>query len=746
MCIPRVVLSSVAACLAVCLATGDVQGQSRTASAAPASKEILTGRVLDDATGRGIAGAIVRLMTADGVRETVRTDATGRWRAHAVATRQGDSARLQVRAIGYLAREMPLRAPADAIDGRAAPDGADQVTRLTAAILSLDQMVITAARRAQRLQDVVIATEVVSRADIERTGASDVASLLTEHTGIELQGGHPAGAGVMLQGFGTERVLILVDGQPVAGRISGNLDISRIPLSMVERIEVVKGAQSTLYGSEAMGGVVNIITRAPASDVTGASMSLTAGSQGRRDGTVSVGFGRGRFASTVDVSRRHQQTAPGVGEQTSDGALATRFDVAGRARWTADSSRVFEASVIALDERQRWRSGSFYNFGDNTQLSARLAATFTNGAHRFTPTLSSSHFDHLSRASTASLPIAGDEGQRQVQQVHQAELLYNGRLGPRLAVDAGTQVRVDAIETERVPGGRRTLTSVEPFAQIDYSPTAAVNLVPGVRVAHSTEWGTHVTPRIAARAQLGERLTLRASVGDGYRAPDFKELYMFFQNTSADYAVVGNPDLRPETSRSVMLGAELATNSGYVRAQLFHNAFRDFIETRAITQPGESPVYEYGNIDNGSTRGLELEAGANLLGTGALRLEGGYSLLVTRDDATGHELLGRPSNSARATVSAALPFAFRGAATALFTGRTPMQRDASTGEITAWRDSYPRFDLRLSRALDVSPALSDLEFVIGVDNVLDRQPAEWAGFTGRHVYTALSWSFSRASR
>lgn len=727
--VARFVRSSVAACLLACLAAGGAQGQERTASALPTA--VFAGRVLDDATGRGIAGAIVRLTTANDEQEVMRTDAVGRWRSHKPATGRSDAARIQVRAIGYVAQETS-----------ASPQ---VVTRLTAAILSLDQMVITAARRAQRLQDVVIATEVVSRSDIERTGASDVAAVLTEHTGIELQGGHPAGAGVMLQGFGTERVLILVDGQPVAGRISGNLDISRIPLSMVERIEVVKGAQSTLHGSEAMGGVVNIITRTPASDVMGASVALTAGSQGRRDGTASVSFGRGPFASSLDVSRRHQETAPGVG--TSDGSLATRFDVAGRARWTVDSSRTLDASVMALDERQRWRSGTFYNFGDNTQLAGRLAATFTNGAHRFTPTISSSYFDHLSRASTASLPIAGDEGQRQVQQVHQAELLYNGRLGPRLAVDAGTQVRLDAIETERVPGGRRTITSVEPFVQVDYAPVPTLNLVPGVRVAHSSEWGTHVTPRIAARARVGERLTLRASVGDGYRVPDFKELYMFFQNTSANYAVTGNPDLRPETSRSVMLGAELATSTGYVRAQLFHNAFRDFIETRPITQPGESPVYQYANIDNGSTRGLELEAGANLPGRAArLRLEAGYSILVTRDDATGHELLGRPAHAAHATLSTALPFAFRGAVTALYTGRTAMQRDESTGEITDWRDSYPRFDLRLARSIDISPSLSGLEFVIGADNVLDRQPAEWAGFTGRHIYTALSWTFTRTSR
>src|SRR5690606_31856559 len=111
---------------------------------------------------------------------------------------------------------------------------------LDAAPLPLDHMVVTAARREQRLKDAVTTTEIISRADIERTGATDIAAVLLEQTGIELQGGHPAGNGVMLQGIGSERVLVLLDGQPMAGRISGVFDIARIPVSMIERVEVVR--------------------------------------------------------------------------------------------------------------------------------------------------------------------------------------------------------------------------------------------------------------------------------------------------------------------------------------------------------------------------------------------------------------------------------------------------------------------------------------------------------------------------
>src|SRR5690606_6114811 len=108
----------------------------------------------------------------------------------------------------------------------------------------------------QQLKDVPVATEVVAREEIERTGAADLSAVLVERTGISVEGGHPVGTGIMLQGLGSERVLVLVDGQPYIGRLSGSLDLSRVPVSLIERVEVVKGPQSTLYGSDAMGGVV----------------------------------------------------------------------------------------------------------------------------------------------------------------------------------------------------------------------------------------------------------------------------------------------------------------------------------------------------------------------------------------------------------------------------------------------------------------------------------------------------------
>jgi outer membrane receptor for ferrienterochelin and colicins len=392
-----------------------------------------------------------------------------------------------------------------------------------------------------------------------------------------------------------------------------------------------------------------------------------------------------------------------------------------------------------LDERQRWRTGGFYNFGDNRQLSARATAMWQRGRHRFTPSTSASIFDHLSRASSEPSPFADDAGQRQVQRVYQAELLYNGHVGSNTSnmLDVGVQVRRDETVSERVEGGLRSMLLIEPFAQLALAPSDQFTVTPGVRVSRSAQWGTRATPRVAARWVLGD-VTLRGSLGEGFRVPDFKELYMFFQNTSAGYAVLGNVDLRPESSRNATVGAEWRLSGGYARTQLFANRFRGFIETRPVTAPGEAPVYRYVNVDNGMTRGVDVEAGYALA---SIRVEAGYSLLDTRDDASDSPLLGRPTHSGRLSIVHSLPWKIRSSVSATATGRTPMQRDTSNQVVTSWRESFARVDARFARALPMG-----MEIVFGANNLFDRRPAEWADFTTRHFYTAFSWNYNRSNQ
>ena len=672
----------------------------------------LSGRIETAGTGEPVAGAMVRL--GGPVVRTVASADNGAWR---LGPLPAGSYTLSVEHIGFAPTER-------AVD---VPHGPELVrVALTERALELDALVVTAGRRLQRLADAPVATELVTSREIRQTGAADLASVLTERTGVELEGGHPVGSGVMIQGMGSERVLVLLDGQPFIGRISGKIDISRIPTSMIERIEVVKGPQSTLYGSEAMGGVVNVITRDPDVSVWTTSATATAGNNGRLDIGVNGLAGLGSATGLLDVGRRSLDLAPGW--DGGSGAASDRWDVLAKLGWRTpvDGLRL-EASGLLLDEGQQWRSGQLYSFADNTQWSSRMGGVWERGAHRLAPTLYLTAFDHLSRRATSEEPVPGT-GEKETQRLAEGELLYGLTAGSH-SLDFGVEARREAIRSDRVVGGERTHETAEAFLQTSLA-WGPVSLVPGVRGSWSDPWGTHWTPRVAAMVRPVPELALRLSAGEGFRAPAFKELYMEFLNIGPGfgYTVRGNPNLRPEVSRNLTASVEWVGSRTYLRVQAFENRFDDFIETRAVGDSSGVTVYTYGNVDDGFTRGAEIEAGVTRAGW---RLEGGYSLLRAERARTGEPLLGRPEQSVRGTISYANPAGIRFSVTGVHTGETAMARMEAG---TEWREPFTRFDLRVAQDLP-----GGFELVGGVDNVFDQRVEEWPGFTGRHLYTSISW-------
>lgn len=695
------------------------------ASAQAPPGHLLAGRVIDASTGEGVDGASVRLTGS--VHLGAVTDRAGRWHFERVPS---GAYTLRIEHLAYAPAERRVSVPGPGVQVAAGSHGTGASQSLHVAItrrpVALDALVVTAGRRVQRLADVAVPTELVTAREIRESGASDLASVLTERAGVELQGGHPVGAGVMLQGLDSERVLVLLDGQPFIGRISGMIDVSRIPTSMIERVEVVKGPQSTTYGSEAMGGVVNVITRSPDASAWTTAAGFTTGNRGRMDVTGNVVGGAGDVAGLLDVGRRSVSLTPGWAG--TSGAESSRWDALARMSWnTPFQGMRVEASGLVLDERQRWRSGQLFHFADNLQWSARAGGRLERGRHRLSTTFLATAFEHLSRRATGEEPVPGT-GESETQRLFEGELLYGLELGAQ-ALDVGLEARREAIHSDRVAGGRRTDRTLESFAQATVT-IGPVTLVPGLRASWSDPWGTHWTPRIAAMVRPVPEVAIRISGGEGFRAPSFKETHMEFLNVGPGfgYTVRGNPELRPEVSRNVTASVEWAGARTHARAQIFRNRFDNFIETRPVGDSSGITIHTYGNVDDGFTRGAEVEGGVAWRGW---RAEGGLSLLRAERSGTGEPLLGRPARSARGTVGYAHPAGLRISLTGVHTGRTPMRRtDTGTDD----RDAFLRFDTRIAVALPAG-----LEVVAGVDNVLDARPDDWPGFTGRHLYTGLSW-------
>lgn len=698
----RVPLPAAAACLLLISPAG-AHGQSDST---------VSGRVISAATGLAVAGAKVSLPAA-GV--SVHTDSGGRWTIRTALSGVGEVS-LLAEHTDYRPRTITLRH--DATSGL--------TIRLEPLAPVLDPIVVTASRREQRLSSIVVETSVFDAARLRETGAVDVAQALTDQSGIQLDGGTPAGAGAAIRGFDSRRVLVLLDGTPLAGRVAGNLDLSRLPLSMVDRIEVVKGPQSTLHGSDALGGVINIITRSPAHRSWTLSASAGAGTQGRREAGGSALWHSGTVGVSADLGARTIALAPGVSGDRD--TYARRGHGQTRIGWDRAGGSSFSGSMLAILERQRYRTGQLFRFADNTQSGLRFAyARPVGGLYRIASSLHLSSFDHLSRASTRDHPFEGS-GERDRQQLLQADLLAHGVIGD-LAVDAGVAARREELEADRIGGRRRANAAIEPFAQAVLSTPGSTTIVPGLRISLSERWGTFASPSLAAMWKPRPGLALRASASSGFRAPDFKELYIDFVNSAAGYAVRGNEALRPERASTAAGSGELRSGAAWVRLGAFVSRYRDFIETG---EQDESGTFTYNNIASGSMRGLEVDGG---LETAGWTLNGGMELLRTRDDSSGLPLLGRPRHVLRAALGAPLG-QLRGRIALHHSGPAPIRRSANGSIIE--RASFPRLDLRVIGSVNAA-----LDWSIGVVNAFDRRLGnDWPGFTGRQLNASVEWRTS----
>ena len=675
------------------------------------------GQVLSTESGKSLGGAEVRVEGR--TDKVVYSDNSGNWEFTKIPVGQY---LVTVTLLGY--RTWTRQVELHMVEEQSL------AIELTSSPFLLDGLVVTAGRRLQRLQDVVVPTEVITASDIRETGASDLAAVLMERTGIDLQGGHPTGAGVMVQGMGSERVLILLDGQPFIGRISGTVDASRIPVSMIERVEVVKGPQSTLYGSEAMGGVINVISKEPGEKRWNGGTRFGAGGQGRIDTSVNLMGGIGPATAIFEVGNRSMEITPGLSNES--GGLTVRWDARGKTSWqTPIENLKMEASAFLLDERQEWKSGQLGYFVDNNQWSGTIKGIFSQVSSMASVTLYSTAFQHLSRKSTGSKPTPAKD-QKEIQGLHKIEFLYNRQFKDN-PIDMGFELTEESIKSPRIQGEKRGERNLESFAQTTLGWNS-FKVVPGMRISSSQIWGQHFTPRLATIYRPGSTLAIRASVGEGFRAPSFKELSMEFLNIGPGfgYTVKGNPELKPEVSRNLTTGFEWSSQKVWSRVQVFDNRFRDFIETSLVGDSTGIQVYSYGNVENGYIRGFEIEMGTSLA---SWRLEGGWTLLSSKDELTDQELLGRPKKSSRFTLGYGTDQRIAISFTGNRTGPTAMRRTETGTEL---RPAFLRFDL--NALLRISDSL---EFNAGIDNLMDEQVENWPNFSRRHFYSLFSWKTDR---
>lgn len=679
------------------------------------------GRVIDE-SGQGVPFATLRLLRPGGA-EAGRAETDGAGRFTLRAPLDGADAEMhlvRVQALGFEPLEM-------AVDEAHA---SDWLLTLVADPLELSEMVVTASGRLQRRSEVAVPVARVTAADIEVAGAASALDLLSELPGLEAASGTPTGATLRIRGIGDSRVLVLVDGQPAGGALLENRDLGRLSLSAVERVEVVKGPMSALYGSDALGGVVNVITKAPQEGFH-SEVRMVGGDGGRYEGGATLsGGGSVRYRATG--SWRQQDRVPGLDDVGS--AFARVWDLRTTVRAGSEASLGVRADVHVVRERQRWPiGGGFSGFNDNRGITGWVEASRSVAGGTMTGRLFGQDYNHLFRSARGAAPIAGGDEDRQLEQLWKASATFARTVGGH-RFDVGAEASMRGIESpDKILEDRAEDRQLEFFAQDAWTISAAT-LSGGARVTLNDRWGRTLSPTVGVSVLATSALRIRGTVGRGFRAPSFKELAWDFANLGAGYTVQGFDELEPESSWNVSAGVDLATsNRTRVGVEVFDNRIDNLIETTFIgNEPGGLLVYSPRNVQRARTRGVEVTASAR---TARWDVDAEYALLDARSLADDLPLDRRSRHSGRLRVQSAWSVAHgaRISVTSRLTGSAPLIGSGPDGlEEIGRQERYLGVDMHGSVRVT-----ADIQFTLGVDNLFDVRPEGWQAAIGRRLRLGL---------
>jgi vitamin B12 transporter len=579
----------------------------------------------------------------------------------------------------------------------------------------VDEVVVTATRGPEPADATLASTTVVTRADIERLQAQTLPDLLRSAAGVSVttNGGIGKATSLFMRGAEADQNLILIDGVRIGSTTLGTASLQDLPLEQIERIEIVRGPRSALYGSEALGGVIQLFTRR--ADAARSNFMVGGGANATRHAAASFNtpFERGYVRAGANyLASRGTNACEGYGaplfagcftdEPDRDAYRNTSVSLGGGATLGAateiDALALFSSGRVEYD-------GSFGNSADFRQLTLGTALRHRLGEHW-------SMRAQLGRATDDSENFADESAAGRFDTTREsASVLLDGTAAAALwtfGVDA-IRDRV-ASDTDFVEDSR---TTVGVFAQARRR-TGKADWQVSIRYDDNEQFGARTTGSVAWGLVVNSAWRVTASIGTGFKAPTFNELY---------FPGFGNPALEPETS--VSAEASVRYRSDALRGSV--TAFQSRIADLIGFDENFSPV----NIDRTRVRGIEAELTTSLAG---VNVTTGIDWLDAEDRSDGllrgNELPRRPRERLRLDLHKALG-------------------DVRVGVVGQWVGR--RFDNRANTrrlgsyaALDL---LADWQATPGLllqarlANALDRDYATAAFYPqpGRELYVTLRW-------
>jgi outer membrane receptor for ferrienterochelin and colicins len=581
-------------------------------------------RVEDGKTGQPVPYAHVCFQPVDGSQQS-----------HAITADDGTAPNLATKRSVVAISYVGFATLFDTIE-----PGASATLQLRPKVQEMDEVVVTAQYAPQRVDQSIYKVKVISSRQIEQKAANNLNDLLSSELNIRISQDGALGTSMSLQGLSGEHVKFLVDGVPVIGRMNGNIDISQLNLYNVDHIEVIEGPMSVVYGSNALAGVINIITK------ENKNTRMSAFAKGYIE---SVGVYNYDLGASYKVNNHVFSFSGGRnffdGYSDDDSLRSMRWKP--KRQYFLDGYYLYSQPKLKLKFSSSWFDEKLLSQGNlmapyyetafdsyflTSRSTTKAELNQKLNEHRFMNLMASyayysrkkeTYFNDLTNLTETPTTNPEDFDTTRFHNGLFRGTFSKSNPASKLNYQLGFDFNVEAGTGKRITDYSQQIGDYAAFLSVQYSPFKWAELQPGIRYIYNTKYQAPLVYSLNLKFSFLGNYSIRTSYSRGFRAPSLKELYLYF--VDVNHNVQGNPDLQAEDSHNVnfsfQYNRETAKSFVGTEINLFYNNINNVITLAQST----GTLYTYINVDKYITQGAQLVINYRLYPWLSLRTGGGIT-------------------------------------------------------------------------------------------------------------------------
>ncbi len=512
--------------------------------------------------------------------------------------------------------------------------GEEKTVNLKLSYIGINEVVVTGQYTPQPVDKSIYKINLISSRQIEERGVNNLAEALSNETNIRLSVDPALGTSLKLQGMSGENVKFLIDGIPVIGRLGGNIDLTQINLDNVDHIEIVQGPMSVVYGTNALAGVVNIITKENTQNDNILNFTSYTGTEGAYNFSLSGSVIRNKHTVSLYGSRKMFQ-----GIDLTDSTRSVEFKP--KLQYNADFDYVYRNKDLKIKFKSSFFDEEIRHYGTIQGISVTDMYFFTN---RFTNSLqfinrfsesfsfdflgSHSYYDRQTRDFRKDLTNFEVREIGDISQTEYSNIMARGNFliekpNSKFIYQFGFDINIDEAKGDKISNGAASMEDYALYLSSQYNIIKNLSVQPGLRFIYNSKYGAPVVPSINLLWNFFDVLSLRTSYARGFRSPSIKELYFDFVDINHD--LHGNPDLLAETNNSyntsITYNFEKEKYLIKIEPSFFFNDGKNVIDLVNL-DPSSN---RYKNVNVGRRRTIGGELSTTFLFYPNITLNAGYS-------------------------------------------------------------------------------------------------------------------------